>query len=420
MWFERKHEQPVAEEERDSIAEPARGNAPGQKLILLGTSFLAALLILFGILSRNNFFGWFGAPRGGRGEVPVDARPVGVPEVPVPLSLSGPAAQSTLYVECPGGMRLPLGLECPPPQIAVAAPSSAASSGESLAQRVRERRLKGSIAPGVGVGDGSGATLATRIVPAGTRSSPVIAGAVEAGAGGAAVLGRSLTPTATPGAGAALITNPTLTLGKGSLPDCTLLTAILSDQPGFLKCVLSAPVYSMDGKVILMEAGTTLEGEYAPGVQAGQSTIFTLWTRAVTPHFVAVPLNSPGTDALGRSGTPGHIDYKWFERFAGAVFFSLFEDAKQIATARDEARAAQRASSRNGDTFNIGTQGTLSRMGNTDSTTQSVVQEMLRQGSAVRPSLTKNQGETIKIYVARDVDFSAVYELRPARATPVP
>ncbi|SFQ70407.1 type IV secretion system protein VirB10 [Variovorax sp. OK605] len=413
--FERRHEQPVAEEERDGIVEPARGNAPGQKLILVGTACLAALLILFGIMSRNNFFGWFGAPRAGRGEVAVDARPVGVPEVPVPLSLAGPAGQPPSYVECPGGVRLPLGLECPAPSVAPA-PSSAASSGESLAQRVRERRLKGSIAPGVEVGDGAGATMATRIAAGDARSTPAFAATVDASAGGAAVLGRSLSAASTPGASAALIANPTLTLGKGSLPDCTLLTAVLSDQPGFLKCVLSAPVYSMDGKVILMEAGTTLEGEYAPGVQAGQSTIFTLWTRAVTPHFVAVPLNSPGTDVLGRSGTPGHIDNKWFERFAGAVFFSLFEDAKQIAMARDEARAAQRASSRTGDTFNIGTQGTLSRLGNTDSTTQSVVQEMLRQGSAVRPSLTKNQGEVIKIYVARDVDFSDVYELRPVRA----
>ena len=208
------------------------------------------------------------------------------------------------------------------------------------------------------------------------------------------------------------------TLAKGTLPDCTLLTAILTDQPGFLKCILSAPVMSMDGKVVLMEAGTTMEGEYTQGLQAGQKAIFTLWSRAVTPNFVSVQLNSPGTDALGRAGTSGEVDNKWFERFAGAVFFSLFEDAKQIYITRDDARASQRSNgtSSYGDTYNIGSQGTLSQLSNTGSTTKSIVEEMLKQGSQLKPSLYKKQGEIIKICVARDVDFSTVYELRPAAA----
>jgi len=169
----------------------------------------------------------------------------------------------------------------------------------------------------------------------------------------------------------------------------------------------------MDGKVVLMEAGTTLEGEYSQGLQHGQRSIFTLWSRAVTPHFVSVQLNSPGTDALGRAGTAGEVDNRWFERFAGAVFFSLFEDAKQVYIARDDARAARRGAGV-GDTYNIGSQGVLSRLNQTDSTTEAIVEEMLKQGSQVRPILSKNQGEIVKVFVARDVDFSTVYELRPA------
>ena len=49
--------------------------------------------------------------------------------------------------------------------------------------------------------------------------------------------------------------------------------------------------------------------------------------------------------------------------------------------------------------------------------TNTIVEEMLKQGSQLKPSLYKNQGEIIKIFVARDVDFSTVYELRPAAAT---
>lgn len=405
--FTTRHEQPLAEEERDGLVETPHRAAPGQKLILLATSATAALLILLGIASRNNYFGLLGDSRQAKGEVAVDARPASIPQLSVPMAVEEPPAPSPSYTQCPGGLRLPPGLDCPPLGMP-ATPEALPPSGESLAQRVRERRFKGSIA--LGSAGGAGSSI---------RPSTMAEGSVAGGAGagaGVGPLGHALSGTLTPGGRATVIAHPSFTLAKGTLPDCTLLTAILTEQPGFLKCVLSAPVMSMDGKVVLMEAGTTMEGEYAAGVQAGQTTIFTLWTRAVTPNFIAVPLSSPGTDALGRAGSAGQVDNKWMERFAGAVFFSLFEDAKQVAMAAEDARAARRASSEAGNTFNIGSQGTLSQLGNTGSTTQSIVQEMLRQGSQVRPSLYKHQGEVIRIFVARDVDFSQVYALRPAGA----
>ncbi|NDZ17125.1 TrbI/VirB10 family protein [Variovorax sp. WS11] len=370
---------------------------------------MAALLILFGIASKNNFFGAFGAPAPAKSEMQADARPLTAPDVKVPLALGQPSAPPS-YVECPGGLRLPIGLNCPEPDKKPEAAQPAQGSGMSEEDRVRERRRKSAInlaaaQPTSAAVAQLGAAMANGSLP-GASTPP----------GGTNALASALAATITPGTSATINRNPSMTLAKGTLPDCTLLTAILTDQPGFLKCILSAPVMSMDGKVVLMEAGTTMEGEYAQGVQAGQKAIFTLWSRAVTPNFVSVQLNSPGTDALGRAGTSGYVDNKWFERFAGAVFFSLLEDGKQIYIARDDARAAQRASG-SGDTFNIGMQGTPSQFNNTGSTTKTIVEEMLKQGSQLRPSLYKHQGEVIKIFVARDVDFSTVYELRPAAGT---
>jgi len=299
----------------------------------------------------------------------------------------------------------------PEPEKKTEASQPAPPSGQSEEDRVRERRRKSAI--NLAVTQPATAAAATL----GNVSNVGLPGA-STPAGGTNALAGALSATMTPGTSATINRNPSMTLAKGTLPDCTLLTAILTDQPGFLKCILSAPVMSMDGKVVLMEAGTTMEGEYTQGLQAGQKTIFTLWSRAVTPNFISVQLNSPGTDALGRSGTSGYVDNKWFERFAGAVFFSLFEDAKQIYIARDDARASQRSSGNAyGDTYNIGTQGTLSQLSNTGSTTKSIVEEMLKQGGQLKPSLYKNQGEIIKIFVARDVDFSTVYELRPASSS---
>lgn len=408
--LEQKKDAPIAEADREGLVDRKRAVAPGQKLILVATSGVAAMLILFGIASRNNYFGLFGAPAPARTDAQTDSRPLSAPEVKVPLAL-GPPLAAPSYVECPGGLRLPIGLNCPEPEKKPDGAQSAGQSGQSEADRIRERRRKSTIQLAVTQpASGAAASLGAAVTNTGLPGASTPQGGTNA-------LASALSATITPGTSATINRNPSMTLAKGTLPDCTLLTAILTDQPGFLKCILSAPVLSMDGKVVLMEAGTTMEGEYTQGLQAGQKTIFTLWSRAVTPNFVSVQLNSPGTDALGRAGTSGEVDNKWFERFAGAVFFSLFEDAKQIYITRDDARASSlRANGNNtyGDTYNIGGQGTLSQLSNTGSTTRAIVEEMLKQGSQLKPSLYKNQGEIIKIFVARDVDFSTVYELRPA------
>ena len=411
--FEQKQEAPVAEEERAGLVERKRAVAPGQKLILVATSSVAALLIVFGIASRNNYFGLFGASAPPKPEAQNETRPLAAPEVKVPLAL-GPlpsAPSSPSYVECPGGLRLPIGLNCPEPEKKAEAAQPTAQGGISEEDRIRERRRRSAI----------NLAAAQPVSAAAAQLGTAVANVGLPGAttpqGGTNVLASALSATITPGTSATINRTPSMTLAKGTLPDCTLLTAILTDQPGFLKCILSAPVMSMDGKVVLMEAGTTMEGEYTQGLQAGQKTIFTLWSRAVTPNFVSVQLNSPGTDALGRAGTSGYVDNKWLERFAGAIFFSLLQDAKQIYIARDDARSQRASGGPNGTTYNIGTQSTLSQLSNTDNATNAIVEEMLKQGSQLKPSLYKNQGEIVKIFVARDVDFSTVYELRPAAPT---
>jgi len=411
--FEQKLDAPIAEEEREGLVERKRPVAPGQKLILMATSSVAALLILFGIASKNNYFGLFGPPQTPKTELSNDAHPLSAPEVKVPLAL-GPlptASSPPSYVECPGGLRLPIGLNCPEPEKKAEAAQPSQQGGMSEEDRIRERRRKSAI------NLDSAQQNASATAQLGAAAANVGLPGASTPQGGTNALASALSGTNTPGTSATINRNPSMTLAKGTLPDCTLLTAILTDQPGFLKCILSAPVMSMDGKVVLMEAGTTMEGEYTQGLQAGQKTIFTLWSRAVTPHFVSVQLNSPGTDALGRAGTSGYVDNKWFERFAGAIFFSLLQDAKQIYIARDDARSQRASASPYGTTYNIGTQSMLSQLNNTDNATNTIVEEMLKQGSQLKPSLYKNQGEIIKIFVARDVDFSTVYELRPAATT---
>lgn len=215
-------------------------------------------------------------------------------------------------------------------------------------------------------------------------------------------LSNQLVGIQTPNGSVGTVPNPHLTLSKGEPVTCTLTTAIRTEQAGFVECVTDFPIYSMDGKVVLAERGTRINGEYSRDASPGSNTIFVLWTRAVTPapHFVTFDLFSPGSDRLGRSGIDGEVDNKYWERYSGPLMFSLLQDVSAVATAK-----ASRSSSGSG----------VFVLPSTQNTGQNAVAELLKQGSEVKRSIYRNQGDTISITVARYIDFSPVYKLRTVK-----
>ena len=206
----------------------------------------------------------------------------------------------------------------------------------------------------------------------------------------ARALSGLLAPTATPAARATQLPSQQLLLAKGAFIDCTLETAIDSSLPGMTTCITATDTFSVDGKVVLLERGSKLIGETRGQVQQGTARLFVLWTQARTPTGVVVPLASPGTDALGRSGLDGEVDRHFWQRFGAAILISLVDGAAQ---------AAQRS----------GESGTVIY----DPTASTgVATEALRGWIGIAPTITKHQGDRIQILVARDLDFRQVYQLR--------
>ena len=173
-----------------------------------------------------------------------------------------------------------------------------------------------------------------------TTSGPASAAAdtgVSSRAGAAQVTadGRSeslaglLRPTVTDAVQAQLLPTQRFLLPKGSFIDCTLETAIDSTLPGMTTCVTATDTFGADGKVVLLERGTKLVGETRGEVQQGQARVFVLWTQARTPSGVVVPLDSPGTDELGRAGLPGEVQRHFWQRFGAAMLVSLVDGAVQ-------------------------------------------------------------------------------------------
>jgi type IV secretion system protein VirB10 len=205
-------------------------------------------------------------------------------------------------------------------------------------------------------------------------------------------LASLLRPTETPAVRARVLPTQRFLLPKGAFIDCTLETAISSSLPGMTTCVTATDTFGADGAVVMLERGTKLVGETRGTVQQGSPRLFVLWTEARTPTGVVVPLASPGTDELGRSGLSGSIDRHWWDRFGAAILITVIDGAVQAST-----RAAG-----SGSTVEINPSGA-----------SDVMTEVLRGTLAIPPTIDKPQGDRIQILVARDVDFRSVYALRP-------
>lgn len=203
-----------------------------------------------------------------------------------------------------------------------------------------------------------------------------------------------LIPTSTPAVRAKVLPTQRLLLPKGAFLDCTLETAIDSSLPGMTTCITATDTFGADGNVVLLERGTKLVGETRGDVRQGSARVYVLWTEARTPNGVVVPLASPGTDELGRSGLPGEVNRHFWERFGAAILVSVIDGAVQAAV--------QRSSSGDGTVIV------------NPSTSRDVMTEVLRSTINIPPTVTKQHGDRIAVLVARDLDFRSVYELRPA------
>lgn len=235
-------------------------------------------------------------------------------------------------------------------------------------------------APAGDVGNGGGAVDVGSTYPAVAR---------DPGGGLQALLTADITPAVS----AQVLPTQRFLIPKGAFIDCTLETAIDSTLPGMTTCITATDTFGADGKVVLLERGTKLVGETRGTVQQGQARVFVLWEEARTPAGVVVPLASPGTDALGRSGLPGQVDRHFFQRFGAALLISMIDIGIESAT-----------QPRSGGVIINPT------------TPEAIITEILQSTLNIPPTVRIPQGERIQVLVARDVDFRRVYQLKLLKA----
>jgi type IV secretion system protein VirB10 len=188
-------------------------------------------------------------------------------------------------------------------------------------------------------------------------------------------------------------------IAEGNFIHGILESATNSDLPGFLRASVNESVYSEDGTQVLIPRGSRLIGQYKSGMLHGQSRIFIVWTRLITPTGISIQLNSPGVDSLGVTGMGAdEINRHFWERFGTASLLSIIG-----------------AGTANLGVSNSDQENSVSvyRSAMANSFAQSANQS-LQQESMIAPTLKNYQGRPIMVFVGRDLHFAgAMQQVKP-------
>jgi type IV secretion system protein VirB10 len=205
---------------------------------------------------------------------------------------------------------------------------------------------------------------------------------------------RQLAKSSAPSSMATRTAERDFLLVQGKFIDAVAETAMNSDLPGQVRALVSYDVYAESGRRVMLPRGTRLIGEYNTAIAKGQERLFVVWTRAIRPDGIDIALLSGGTDPLGRAGLPGEVDNHFWTIFGTSALLSIIGAGAATAgvnTGQDQLNSAAIYRAAVAASFNRS------------------AGRVLDQYVDIKPTITIANGETLKIFVARDLDFSSAF-----------
>ena len=300
----------------------------------------------------------------------MDAARTGQPQAPAPAPAPAAAAPPVEAAPAvPAAAITPAGdpnLAAPPQQAVLAAPPQGA---------VMTAPASNPAASPTVVFDASSLPL-----PMGAPVAPVAAPAGASG-NGADDFATRIGGVGGSAATAAASFDPKTTVTQGTLIPAVLETAIDTDVPGYVRAVVSVDVRSFDGSRVLVPRSSRLIGQYKSGLQAGQKRAYVIWTRLIRPDGVSVNIASPAVGFSGETGLAGKVNTHFFERFGSAMLLSVVGGLSAIG----------------------GNAGVIIASGG-----QSAAAAAVGQSAQIGPTVRVRQGQPIRVFTARDLDFSRV------------
>ncbi|WP_031425627.1 TrbI/VirB10 family protein [Xanthomonas euvesicatoria] len=181
---------------------------------------------------------------------------------------------------------------------------------------------------------------------------------------------------------------------QGKLIEAVLEPRAISDLPGMVCATVQRDVYGAQDRNKLIPWGSRVCGVYSAEVRKGQDRLFVIWNTVRRPDGVQVALDSAGADQLGTAGMGGIVDTHFAGIFGTSALLSII------------GAGASNAGVSSGDQYNSAAAYRQSVQQAAAQTSQSVLQPYIN----IPPTITVPAGSRVRIYVNKDLDFTAIYK----------
>jgi type IV secretory pathway VirB10-like protein len=177
-----------------------------------------------------------------------------------------------------------------------------------------------------------------------------------------------------------------------------LENTLSSQQPGRAVAVVERNVYGAEGRAVLIPAGSRAIGQYRSQVKMGEARLEIGWSRIIRPDGVSINVDDQAADVMGRSGVPGDLDTRFFEKYGSSLLTSVVAAAGDWALGGNSTAiygplggTTQAMSGRARATNRLGND--LDQLG----------QRMVQENVDIRPVLTVAQGTRLNIIPSEDI-----------------
>jgi type IV secretory pathway VirB10-like protein len=227
-------------------------------------------------------------------------------------------------------------------------------------------------------------------------ANPSADAARDGGPNGLSQVGRTMnaTPVAT---GPITSTGPLHRILEGTVIETVLTNRLDGGVAAPVNCLVSTPVYSHDGRYVLIPAGSRVLGETKPVQGMGDTRLAVAFDRLAFPDGRTYRLDSfMGLNDIGDAGLRDQVNRHYRSTFGASAAVGLLTGFAQSLTSFG---------------LNRGNGGTVVIAGNVgDATAQATAQTMNRFLNRL-PTVTIREGHRVKVYLTNDLELPA-YDAR--------